>query len=632
MSVTDYVVRVCRQYNANQLKRALAIVGLCAAFAIVLLFPGVKEHIIPVSPAQDVLEVEKAAPVPETSFYLASDATADGDDAPVHIIETSQESESVAYDPYSDYNSAAWKLEWKGEFKQCIGPAGTLLSRNDKQFLMKGYNWNVSSFPSPVFGSYEAWDLDSSLCTDRFSQYGAYGYGNETGEIWANVNLGYLQEDCLRRNIERYQPHNIEKLPTLHKGHDRRENEETSAPTQDSPGSYHTRTAVILRSWINKHYTENDLHFIRSMIMELSLFSGAEYEVILLVDSKDIEIPDPSDNTGMDEFKKKYLPQELQGIAVFFDEKILADWYPKIDVHEAILQYFQPIQIFSRLNPQYDYIWQFELDARYTGHLYHFLEQAAIFAKKQPRKNLWERNSYFYIPAVHGDWEQFMDTVDRGMSNHEDVWGPQPAIGIHVEDESPPVPTSDDQDNLWQWGIGEEADVITWMPQFNPKNTGWPFRDRIFNFWQGGRTPVRASPVAMSRVSARLLRLMHNDKTRSGLGLASEMSPVSWALFYGLKSVQVPQPIYHEKRWDPVELNRRANPGKPGSINAGKDSIWSWQMHDDIMLKLSYMFSSDFPEKLYRAWLGLDDTAEWENNHQRLCLPPMLLHPIKRTE
>lgn len=298
----------------------------------------------------------------------------------------------------------------------------------------------------------------------------------------------------------------------------------------------------------------------------------------------------------------------------------------------AILQYFQPIQIFSRLNPQYEYIWQFELDARYTGHLYHFLEQAAAFAKKQPRKYMWERNSYFYIPAVHGDWEQFMDNVDRSMGTQEGIWGPRPAIGINVEDEAPEVPTSDNQDNLWEWGIGEEADVITWMPQFNPKNTGWPFRDRIFNFLQGTRTPVRASPVAMSRVSARLLRLMHKDKTRGGFGLASEMSPVSWALFYGLKSVQVPMPIYHELKWDPVELNRRANPGKPGGINAGKKSIWSWQMHDDIMLKLSYMFSSDFAGKLYRAWLGLDDAVEVGFLSNRLvCMTLLTVTSGRRT-
>lgn len=73
------------------------------------------------------------------------------------------------------------------------------------------------------------------------------------------------------------------------------------------------------------------------------------------------------------------------------------------------------MQIFSRVNPQYDFFWQFEMDSRYTGHFYNFLEQAADFARQQPRKNLWERNSYFYIPAVHGSWDNFIDQVDQSM-------------------------------------------------------------------------------------------------------------------------------------------------------------------------------------------------------------------------
>ncbi|KAJ6088348.1 hypothetical protein N7486_009609 [Penicillium sp. IBT 16267x] len=565
--------------------------------------------------------VQVCRPIPEAGFYVIDNSAAGGNDTVVHIIETEQELEEVVHDPYPDYNSATWKAKWKGTYQPCVGPSGTILDRDNK------------GFPKPVFGSYEAWNPDNSLRTDRYSQYGAYGYGNGTNGIWTSVNLGSLQHNCLQRNAERYQHQNLgEKALTLDQIPEVHENEDGSATAEENSGpNYHTRTAVILRSWINKIYTANDFHFIRSMVMELSLFSGAEYEVTLLVYSTGTELPDPTNKEGMNQFKQKHLPDKLRDMAVFFNEKILADWYPKIDVHVAILQYFQPIQIFARLNPQYDYICQFELDARYTGHLYHFLEQAAAFAKKQPRKNMWKRNSYFYIPAVHGDWDEFMETVDQSMATREGTGAPD-AFGINIEDEAPKVPTSDNQDSLCQWKIGEEADVITWMPQFNPKNTRWPFRDRIFNFLQGTRTPVRASSIAMSRVSARLLRLMHKDNTRSGFGLASEMSPVSWALFYGLKSVQVPLPICHELKWDPVELNRRANPGRPGGVNAGKKSIWSWEMHDDIMLKLSYMFSSDFPGKLCRAWLGLDDSVEWEKNHRRLCLPPMLLHPVKKAK
>ncbi|KAJ5968865.1 hypothetical protein N7501_005113 [Penicillium viridicatum] len=473
----------------------------------------------------------------------------------------------------------------------------------------------IPDFPAPIFGSYEAWNLNRSICVDRNSRYAAYGYieaGN--GGQWQDVNWATLQKDCLQRNADRYQPSDIRgKTSTLHREQDKGTDEhprreQTGTDRNNTSASFKKRTAVVLRTWLDMEYTEDALYYIRSIIMELSLLSGAEYEVILLVDAKNTELPHPADKVGLDNLKMS-LPRELQDLAVFFNAEILKDWYAKINVHEAILQYFQPMQIFSRLNPQYDFFWQFEMDSRYTGHFYNFLQQATEFAKQQPRKNLWERNSYFYIPAVHGSWDDFTDQVDQSMTGVNSIWGPHPAKGIE--------------------GVGEEADVITWLPQFDPRHTEWPFADRVFNFRQKGRTPRRASVVAMSRVSARLLRLMHKDKTEKGFGLASEMSPTSWALYYGLKAVQVPQPIYHAHETNPVELNLRANSGKPGKISAGRNSIWNWNQHNDIVMKMSYMFGSEFPERIYRAWLGYDGE---EKNRRRLCLPPMFLHPVKNTK
>lgn len=534
---------------------------------------------------------------------------------------------------------------WRGTYQQCVGANGSALDPRNAETAMKGFRWNQSDFPAPIFGSYEAWNLDRSFCTDRYSRYAAYGY---TGEVqdgdsfdtssevkFEYVNWATLQQDCLQRNADRYHPSNIPKTLTLHKEYNkgideyvlRGEDAETSQ--SNASAIFKPRTAVVLRTWLDMEYTENDLHYIQSMIMELSLLSGAEYEVVLLVDAKNARLPRPTDKAGIDSLKSS-LPRELQDLAVFFNSEILEDWYPKIDVHVAILQYFQPMQIFSRLNPQYDFLWQFEMDSRYTGHFYNFLQQASEFAKQQPRKNLWERNSYFYIPAVHGTWDDFIDQVDQSMTGLDSVWGPRPAKGINVGNEAPKPPRSNLEDDSWSWGVGEEADVITWLPQFDPRHTDWPFADRVYNFRQKGRTPRRASVVAMSRVSARLLRLMHADKTEKGLGLASEMSPTSWALYYGLKAVQVPQPIYHAHETNPDELNLRANSGKPGQISAGPNSIWSWNQHNDILMKMSYMFGSEFPEKIYRAWLGYDN-AEKEGR-RRLCLPPMFLHPVKNTK
>ncbi|KAJ5779847.1 hypothetical protein N7457_007567 [Penicillium paradoxum] len=566
--------------------------------------------------------------------------------------EQPRDSPQVINNPYPDYDSVNWMSTSRGSYQPCIGPQGRLLSRRDEDMMMSGFRWNTSDFPTPIFGSYDSWKLNNSLCADRYSRYGAYGYAesnettrihgwqgtfgsNEAAEIdWEQVNWGDLQHDCLQRNIIRYRKEASErKISALYKSLEL-DLQEPREPLNDTKPSAHPRTAILLRSWIGMKYTENDLHHIRSMMMELSLYSGAEYELVLLIDCQDEKLPAETDMAAWKAFKQKHLPQELHGLAVWFNEEMLNDWYPDIDIHVAILQYFQPTQIFSRLHPQYDYVWQFEMDARYTGHMYDLLHKATEFAKQQPRKYLWERNSHFYIPAIHGRWEEFVKKVDQEMPgrDNDSVWGPHPAEGINTEGKAiiPPVPLPGDEPGTW--GVGEEADLITWLPHFNPVGTDWPFRDRVFNFPQDQETPRRAAVVAMSRISTRLLGLLHKDKVKLGVGLASEMSPLSWAMYYGLKAVQIPQPIYHDSKWDPEELNRRANPGEPGKVNAGFDSIWSWGQHDDIIYNMTFMFNSNFAEKLYRAWLGYDGAKVWEKQNPRLCLPPIFLHPVKNLE
>ncbi|KAJ5477610.1 Protein of unknown function DUF3405 [Penicillium desertorum] len=527
-------------------------------------------------------------------------------------------SAQVINDPYPHYDSVEWKSKSKGPYQPCIGPQGRLLSRKDEDMMMSGFRWNASDFPTPIFGSYESWNLNKRLCADRYTRYGAYGYlkGNETtlhnwngtfGSIeaaeidWEQVDWDRLQYECLQRNSVRYRtPPSEGKIFALYKSLD---SDVQSREPLNGTDKAQPQTAVILRSWIGMKYTENDLYHIRSMLMELSLYSGAEYELILLIDSQGKKLPKRNDHAAWKAFNAKHLPQELRSLAIWFNAEMLKDWYPGIEVHVAILQYFQPTQIFSRLHPQYDYVWQFEMDSRYTGHMYDLLHKATEFAKQQPRKYLWEL---------------FGALVPQKGSTSKD----KPLF--------PPVPRPADEPG--SWGVGEEADLITWLPHFNPVGTDWPFRDRVFNFPQDQETPRWAAVVAMSRISARLLGLLHKDKVKSGVGLASEMSPISWALYYGLKAVQIPQPVYHDAKWDPEELNRRANPGEPGQVNAGFNSIWSWGQHDDIMYNTTFMFNSEFAEKLYRAWLGYDGAKEWEKENPRLCLPPIFLHPVKDLE
>lgn len=194
----------------------------------------------------------------------------------------------------------------------------------------------------PTFGSYEAWKLDNTLCTDRSSRYGAYGFKDNANDqsqsrrrdfiSWESVNWGKLQQQCLGRNTNRYRNFAGQKrISTLHKEQDI--DTSKNEPTREEGTKYHPRTAVILRTWIGKEYSQDEILNVRAMIMELSLLSGAEYEVILLVDAKDTDLPPPSDFKGMKALKKEHIPEELRDLAVFFNTKILEDWYPKIDDH-----------------------------------------------------------------------------------------------------------------------------------------------------------------------------------------------------------------------------------------------------------------------------------------------------------
>lgn len=258
------------------------------------------------------------------------------------------------------------------------------------------------------------------------------------------------------------------------------------------------------------------------------------------------------------------------------------------------------------------------MDGRHTGHVYHFLDRSTEFAAQQPRKYLWERNAFFYTPGAHGPWKNFTEMVDQALADKPEatVWGPIYGTGIRPLG---PEPISESPANdSYTWGVGEEADLITYLPIFNPKDTTWTFPDKIWNFKYGLDTPRRAAVITMGRYSRRLLDLVHHAQATRGLGLASEMTGASWAMYHGLKAVHIPHPIYADGLWTPHELSRIYNRGPVENINGGEDSIWNWDhAHDHIMYRLSYMFTTHTAEDLYRRWLGYR-TAEREGG-KKVC-------------
>ncbi|KXG50850.1 uncharacterized protein PGRI_064220 [Penicillium griseofulvum] len=538
----------------------------------------------------------------------------------------------LIYDPYPSYNSREWKKQFHGKFRPCLGPRNRYLDRRSAEDMIQVYKGQQAEFPAPRFGSYEALGLDGNVCTDRYSRYGAYGYDDDgEDEVpgftrppavpWREVDWQRLQNLCLERNADRY-------VST-----------ETANSSTQSPLAFDLPQAPhkLWETPNGLNWKPHHREYIRALIMELSLHSGGEYQIYILCHVKENEMPIFSDINTINQLRNS-IPKEFRNMALFFNNKLLEAWYPKIEEHSPQLQHHQPLQIFSQLYPHFDYYWQLEMDARHTGHIYHFLDRAVSFARQQPRKYLWERNAYFYTPGAHGNWSQFTQMVHDSLADNSNrtVWGPVSRTGIRPLGPEPPVPYPD-QDN-YTWGVGEEADFITFLPTFNPQHTQWTFPDKIWNFKYGEGTPRRAAVITMGRYSKRLLDLIHHAQATKGLGLASEMTGASWALFHGLKAVHVPHPIYADGQWTPRELARIYNPGPPENVNGGSDSIWNFDhIFDHIMYRLSYMFTTHSAEDLYRRWLGFR-TAEHEggktvseDRYGRHCFPSMFLHTIKNT-
>ncbi|KAH1853396.1 hypothetical protein KXV70_006194 [Aspergillus fumigatus] len=567
--------------------------------------------------------------VREEKFYKGGTAT-------LSPVNGSLQIEPAIYDPYPEYNSAEWRRFWKGR----------------------------QHFPFPMYGSYDALGLDGFSCMDRYTRFGAYGYSGTDSQLqgarplppvdWKKVNWRTLQEDCFERNSDRYesakQSLSMHSLPLTSVSH---ETLPRYSRLDQSLPQFKPRSAVILRAWHDMPWTENMKHYVRSLVMELSLHTGSEYQVFILTHVKDNNIPIYAVNgdDNAQRLKEKYMPKEFHDMTILFNDHTLESWYPAIEEHRPQYQHLQPLQIFSQVFSDFDYYWQLEMDSRISGHSYHFFEKAADFARNQPRKYLWERNAYFYIPGAHGTWEEFMKMVESSMKDKESIWGPTPPDS-KLTPIGPRPPVAHPRDDHYEWGVGEEADLMLFLPIFDPIDTKWTYPTMIWNLSE--RDPRRAAPITMGRYSKTLMDAIHSAQVGQGIGLASEMTAPSFALWHGLKAVQVPHPIYSDGKWTPKELNRIVNKGSPEKMNGGPDSIWNWNHeYDHILFRTSYMFTTQTAEDLYRRWLGyvvdphqytdgsyhqdpqgrnwFDNGDLREDLYGRLCLPNMFLHTIKNT-
>ncbi|KAK6530167.1 hypothetical protein TWF694_003534 [Orbilia ellipsospora] len=548
---------------------------------------------------------------------------------------------SIPYDPYPTIANR-------------ISCTSLITNFTSSDITVHAYRGIPRGFPNPFYGSYETLQLDDEVCFERRTRLGVYGYkdldeipGNVTTESlrydleWEGVDWKGIQDECVRLNNHRFISHE-----------DEDSNAEQISGEEKEEKSTKGRTAVVLRVWHSYNWTRLDYVNLRSLISELNIGSGGEYDVHLLMHVQDQDIPIWTEKTEYERVVRESVGAEFRGLVTLWNEKMMLAQYPRLGgdwrglpIHGAYRSLWLPLQYFARQHPEYEHFWNLEMDVRYTGHWYHFLEKVTKFAKAQPRRGLWERNSRFYVPSVHGSWSDFGTMVANEADESERVWGPIDANLTHPAYTSitPPFATAQ-EDEKYEWGVDEEADLITLTPIFNPKNTTWGPRDDFTGY--GAERPEgvdinpfttgperRASVVAMYRFSRRLLDMMHYENTFLARTMFTEMWPSTVALQYGLKAVYAPHPVFMDRRWPGRYLSKVLNNGAFGSSGGAERSVFGRGEHH--FRGSGFYYGSYWPRGVYRSWIGVGEEwegrggEEWEEEKGRMCLPGMLLHPVK---
>ncbi|KAF3909909.1 hypothetical protein ABW21_db0209823 [Orbilia brochopaga] len=534
--------------------------------------------------------------------------------------------QTVAYNPYPDYNSESYKESWHGSHVDCSSILTNITSSSTQMHVYKGI---PRGLPDAYYGSHELLGLDNDVCFDRRTRLGIYGF-KDRDEIpknskqqsmlydleWKGVDWANIQQQCVQLNQDRFLQNSSLATTEENKSATVKRN------TQVSSKQHRQRTALILRVWHTYRWTRLDYANLRSLITELNVNSGGEYDVHILMHVKDKTVPIWSDKQAYERVIEESIAAEFRGMVTLWNEKMMETC--------AYRSMWFAVQYFAHEHPEYEYFWNLEADIRYTGHWYQLLEKVATFAKAQPRRGLWERNNRFYIPSVHGSWADFSAMVAKEPDAAESVWGPVAVSDVETTYRTPTPPfESPEEDTEYTWGVGEEADLITLTPIFDPKNTTWILRDDFTGygqerpernhrnpFWDG--PPRRAAIVAVYRLSRRLLEVMHEENTFHGHTMCTEQWPPSAALHHGLKAVYAPHPVYMDRRWPGKYLATVLNNGKDGSSGGRQKSVFGSREHHFAGSGFYYA----------RRW-SAEWEERWEERHGRMCLPAMLLHPIK---
>ena len=598
---------------------------------------------------------------------------------------------SVPFDPYPVYDSESYVKQF-GKKQECFLDDENVVKVPKVHY----YNGVTAGFPDSAMGSHGVLGLRDDICFDRFGRYGPYGYGysvrrgglgaglhgdREGAEhTWmegdSNMYVDYskvrwaaVQDKCFQKNARRFNQvdkvnANIFQDSALGTRSESFKNDTVKAAASDDQRI--PRTAILLRVWWDMEYTPEDILHLRSLISELSLHSGGEYSIHFLVHVRDDNVPIWADQKIYDRVLENALPAEFRGMGSLWSEKQMSLIYPGLQesffrdlpVHGVYRSTYMPVQYFAHQNPEFDYFWNWEMDVRYTGQWYHLLDKIRSWTKAQPRKGLWERNGRFYIPSVHGTWEDFRQMVrvqtdmgtdhpnnmwssfkmnDDGVPDTQPkhdtpVWGPLSPSDMLKGQEKITPPTTMEHDK-YEWGVGEESDLITFNPLFDPEGTTWFFANDVTGYNTSAGMPARRAAISTTtRLSRRLLTIMHRETMLARHAMFSEMWPASIALHHGYKAVFAPHPVYIDRNWPSQYLNNVFNAGRNGATGGARTGVFGNREHN--FKGTTWFYDAGFAPNLWRRWLGYKVDGDGGEKAEkagegRMCLPGILLHPVK---
>nr|POE94481.1 hypothetical protein CFP56_16721 [Quercus suber] len=357
------------------------------------------------------------------------------------------------------------------------------------------------------------------------------------------------------------------------------------------------RTAVVLRAWNGFKWTADDIYNTRAIFAELSLSTGSRYEVFILLHVRNSSDTLPIDDQTLEDVKKKFVPKELVGLTEMWSYSDVEAAYPEVGQLSVYNHTFMPVQLFSQRHPEYDFIWNWEMDVRYTGHYGRLFSAMESWARKQPASGLLDRNTRFYIPSFHGLYENYSSTSGSSFSNTMN-----PTMSC----------TDDSVDGSQCKNLGEEPHLITLFPSFNVTDTHWPHRDYVISCGTETSQTRYGTVGTNMRLSRNLLAIMH-DENKAGCAMMSEMWPTTLAVRDGLRAVFVPQTVFMDKRWSAAELHRVFNAGLDDHVGGFVNTVIDQEQN---FRGSTWFWNAKFASKLYSAWLGL---AEKGPGSAELC-------------